>query len=218
MVSAAATRGSASLPRAARRTSTRPGRAQYPRSRPASTRCRSGASSCSWTADSPMPVVRRMRQTNSPDGGSTRRSKGSTDSANIGCNSTGGPGSITSQLARSPARKGLGRTSIASPGAVPCGLGRTIAPAGTSACTRFRAGISRRRHSKKCRMCARTAASSCSALPSNCAIKSRVRSSEVGPSPPVVITRSARASASPTAWRMSGPVSGTATWRLTVYP
>jgi hypothetical protein len=49
-------------------------------------------------------------------------------------------------------------------------------------------------------------------------MSSRVRSSEVGPSPPVTITKSARARASRTAWVICGPVSGTATCRLTTQP
>ena len=122
---------------------------------------------------------------------------------------------MMSQLGWPPVRKWLGLTSIARPGAVPCGLCSTVAPSGTIACTLVRSGMGRLRLSKKLLMCASTAASSRNSFPSNCATRSRVRSSEVGPSPPVVMIRSARASASLTACSMSLPVSGTATWRVT---
>ena len=162
-----------------------------------------------------MPVVLNVRHTNLPAGGNTRRSSGTTESVNMGRNSRGGPGSMMSQLGWPPARNGLGRNSIASPGAVPCGLCNTVAPSGIMACTFVRSGMGRLRRSKIWRMCASTAASSRNSFPSNCATKSRVRSSEVGPSPPVAITRSARASASRTARSMSLPASGTATCRVT---
>ena len=45
-----------------------------------------------------MPLVRKVRQTNGASGGNSRRSNGTTKSSNIGRNSRGGPGSITSHF------------------------------------------------------------------------------------------------------------------------
>ena len=104
---------------------------------------------------------------------------------------------------------------MASPGAVPFGLASTSAPSGTSAWTSLFFGIGRLRAAKRLLMWSSTASSSRNFLPSSCAIKSRVKSSEVGPRPPVVMIKSARLNASRTADWMSCAVSGTATWRVT---
>ena len=160
----------------------------------------------------------RVRQTKVSVRGNSRRTSGITRSSNIGRSSRGGPGSRMSQPGRPPARKGLGRTGMARPGAVPKGLARTVAPAGTMACTSFLAGNGRLRTAKKRWISAQTVSSKCRVRPSNWAMSSRVMSSDVGPSPPVTMTRSARPRASRTACWMSAPVSGTATWRATLWP
>ena len=54
-------------------------------------------------------------------------------------------------------------------------------------------GMARLRWAKYASMCASTSASGASGRPSIWAMRSRVMSSEVGPSPPVVNTKSARA-------------------------
>src|SRR5687768_9233105 len=85
--------------------------------------------------------------------------------------------------------------AIQIPGAVPLGFGSAFPPAGTSACLRLPSGMCNRRCSKRRRIAASTDASLTSARPSTTATASRVRSSAVGPSPPVEITTSARESA-----------------------
>ena len=81
----------------ASRTSTAPIRAQ-PTSKPSATSARNLVSIVCCTMDSPTPVVRKVRQTNSTSGANSRLNSGTTKSSNIGRNSRGGPGSMMSQL------------------------------------------------------------------------------------------------------------------------
>ena len=129
----------------------------------------------------------------------------------MGRSSRGGPGNMTNHDRRPSARNGFGEASIIKPGAVPWRLGTTIAPCGTMASTRVRGGTGRPRDWKNPWMDSLTAASNTSVRPNNSAMRSRVMSSQVGPSPPVVITRSARPNPSRTACWMSSPRSDTNT-------
>ena len=94
--------------------------------------------------------------------------------SNIGFSSRGGPGSKTTTC--SPC-------SIISPGAVPFGLSRTTAPAGTIACRLFTSGIRMPRRSNRARIWSTIEGSSDKGRSRALAITSRVRSSSVGPSP-----------------------------------
>jgi len=77
------------------------------------------------------------------------------------------------------------------PGAVPILLGIVTAPERFKACLVFIWGIIRPLTSKKPLICASEASSITNSVPNSPAIVSLVRSSEVGPSPPVTIIRSA---------------------------
>ena len=116
-----------------------------------------------------------------------------TESCHISTISAGTPGR---QITRQGGRPSRG-TSRSMPGAVPCGLGTTRLPAGNIAWISFCGGIGRPRRANIARMCSKRRRSSCSGRPVAWASASRVRSSAVGPSPPVASTTSAR----PIAWR-----------------
>lgn len=81
----------------------------------------------------------------------------------------------------------------------PFGFGRMIQPRGNIACFMLFGVISRPMRAKRARISASEAGSSTRSRPNASAIVSLVRSSAVGPSPPVRISRSARESARPTA-------------------
>ena len=78
------------------------------------------------------------------------------------------------------------------PGAVPWGLAIGWLPRGNWAWSAFRSGIERVRRAKSWRMWARAASSWTRSTPVAAAMASRVRSSAVGPRPPVATTKSAR--------------------------
>jgi hypothetical protein len=108
----------------------------------------------------------------------------------IACSSRGGPGSTITV--------GPPATGTTSPGAVPTGSSG-CAPRGTIACLRFATcsacGLTCLRWRNRARMaviCRSSASSSSSSTPANPATTSAVRSSAVGPSPPLVMTRSTR--------------------------
>ena len=82
------------------------------------------------------------------------------------------------------------------PGAAPTGFCQTSEPRGTSAMVSTDAGSFRAARLPRSRMCASTLSSSCNGRLSAVATAFRVMSSGVGPSPPVMITPSARESAS----------------------
>ena len=128
--------------------------------------------------------------------------------------SHGGPGSTT--ITAPPARS-------TAPGAVPGG-GSATAPAGSVAC--LRAPCSRISCDARAgtvaiaaRTIARAPSSSCRGTPAASATASIVRSSWVGPSPPVITTRSTPdCSACATASRISSRPSPTTVMRFTVTP
>ena len=71
------------------------------------------------------------------------------------------------------------------PGAVPTGFGSTSALGMTQACLAFRSGISKPRWAKNSRMLGDERFIDCGVSPARAAMASRVRSSSVGPMPPV---------------------------------
>src|SRR5688572_9544787 len=139
--------------------------------------------------DSVMPKVWNVcaRYTSPPR---WERIHGRTVSSNIGFISRGTPGSTT---------RWTSPTARRYPGAVPSAFGTTAAPAGIIACRRLFGGMARPAAAKKREM--RSADSACrtSDTPATRATVSLVRSSAVGPMPPVDTTRSAR----PMAWRQA---------------
>ena len=80
------------------------------------------------------------------------------------------------------------RTRAEMPGAVPCGLSSSRADGGRSAWRRLSSGIARPLRSNQSRRCSTPAGSRTSAAPGSTTSPSdsRVRSSSVGPSPPVM--------------------------------
>jgi len=102
--------------------------------------------------------------------------RGTTCSSNILFISRGTPGMKNARASPSV---------VAKPGAVPMGFASTSAPCGKSACFAFDSLIVRPSFSKRRRMWSSDASSRSSATPSVWATTSVVRSSVVGPSPPV---------------------------------
>ncbi len=144
-------------------------------------------------SDSGIPNSRRIRCSYAPARARTVRSAGvSSAAAHIGWSSRGGPGSTSTAGRSAPSGGGTTR-----PGAVPTGS-RTVAPRGTSACLRLPARIAAssrlrqrpRRRSRIARIRPSSASSSTSGRPANSATTSAVRSSAVGPRPPLVTIRS----------------------------
>ena len=115
-----------------------------------------------------------------------RESVGSTCPSHIGVISRGTPGIATMRLP-------FLRTS--QPGAVPSGFGSARAEGMSQACFVLRSGMVRPRPANHARRSASSTASTAGVSPSAAAIASRVRSSSVGPRPPVATTSSLRASA-----------------------
>ncbi len=109
---------------------------------------------------------------------------------NMGCISRGGPGRATTCLS-APAS----RSVATKPGAVPFGFSRIRAPAGNNACLRLLSVSGMPNSAKRRSMCCQLGRSNSRATPASCATTSAVRSSSVGPRPPVMNTQSARASA-----------------------
>ncbi len=104
------------------------------------------------------------------------------------------------------------------PGAVPSGLGIGWLPRGNMACTTFRSGMGRLRRANNSRMCASDPSSSTRSVPANRAKASRVRSSAVGPRPPLAITTSARSTACRNTTTFSSRSSATVVWQTTRMP
>src|SRR3984893_13673130 len=124
-------------------------------------------------------------------------------------NSCGGPGRSTTICPRA---------SSQSPGAVPRALSRTVAPSGTSAWRAFTVDIGRPICRKRASILLMTSALRSSFRPSKPATASRVRSSSVGPRPPLAITSSARSIAWANASRRAPSSSPTTVLRVTSTP
>ncbi len=107
---------------------------------------------------------------------------------------------------------------IQMPGAVPIGFARGSAPWGNNAWTRFRPAIGRFRRANIASIAASEAASSTRGTAAHCARASRVRSSCVGPRPPVMMTTSARSNAARKAARWSSNSSPKVVWKATGIP
>ena len=170
----------------------------------------------SASADSDTPVVRTVRDSTTrgrppaPTPVSRRTICGSTSSTSKPRISRGTPGSSTATRPRA--------SSSHSPGAVPRGLGSTVAPSGTSAWMRLTAGIGRPSRLNRASMPASNSSSSSSRLPNSSATTVLVMSSRVGPRPPVVRTNPVRSSASATAARIESGRSATVVWRVISAP
>jgi hypothetical protein len=109
-------------------------------------------------------------------------------------------------------------SSIHRPGAVPRGFSSTSAPSGTMAWRRLSAGISRLKLRKRASIARTTASSRRKGRPSSSATVSRVRSSSVGPRPPLAMTTGTRLSASRKAAARSSRLSPTIVLRRTSMP
>ncbi len=145
------------------------------------------------SSDSGSPVIRINRVSKAEPPASKSATAGTDTAApHIGCSSRGGPGSTSTS----------GRPGTTRPGAVPTGSS-TAAPAGTSAClrapSRSPSSLTSRQRSRSPettpQIRSSSAASTAIGRPATDATTSAVRSSAVGPSPPLVTTRSIPASA-----------------------
>ncbi len=101
--------------------------------------------------------------------------------SNIALASRGTPG--TTKTRQSP-------TSAATPPAVPTGLSSRSAPSGVPACLRFASGIVLPRLAQICRIRSIQASLKTTGRPTTAARASRVKSSGVGPMPPLTSNRS----------------------------
>src|SRR5581483_5606694 len=137
-------------------------------------------------ADSPSPVIFSTRVAITCFG-TFVRNLSSTPPSNSAFNSWGGPGSSMISLSF-PSDMPL----IHCPGAVPFELCNTVAPAITSACFTLFGDIFQPCSANLRSMACKSSGSRRSLRPSVSATASRVRSSSVGPSPPLKITMSAR--------------------------
>ncbi len=160
-------------------------------------------------------MVRTVRDSTTrdrpPPPAATRRAiRGSTSSTSKPRISRGTPGSSTATRPRP--------SSSQSPGAVPRGLGSTLAPSGTSAWVRLTAGMGRPSRLNRASMLASNPWSSTSRLPNSSATTPLVMSSRVGPRPPVVTTNAVRSSASATAARIASGRSATVVRRVISAP
>ena len=136
--------------------------------------------------------------------------RGRTQPCHIGRISLGGPGRATTT-------RPSGR-STHQPGAVPRSLGTAVDEGISHACLRFVSGKPIPRRSKRWRSHCSSFGSTRGRSPTTAAIASRVRSSGVGPRPPVVTTRSAAESASPNAALTVSSLSGSASIQATSTP
>src|SRR6516164_1694008 len=110
-----------------------------------------------------------------------------------------------------------GRSIALLPGP-PRGFSSTSAPSGTMACRRFTAGMSRLKLRKRASMARTTSSLRSKRRPSRSARVSRVRSSSVGPRPPLAITTGTRFKASRKASASSSRRSPTMVLRRTSIP
>src|ERR1700676_2432601 len=138
-----------------------------------------------------------------------RRNRGSTCSRKSGLSSRGGPGNSATIRPLS---------SIQRPGAVPRGFSNTSAPSGTIAWRRLTAGMSRLKLRNRASIARTTSSFRCRRRPRSSASVSRVRSSSVGPSPPLVSTTGTRFSASRNASASNSRLSPTIVFRKTSMP
>ena len=138
------------------------------------------------TADSPIIATFKTRLAIAA-GGTFSRKRGAHSVSHIACTSCGGPG-ISAMI------RGLPSTTVSShcPGAVPFAFGSTLAPCRMSACCELFSGIWMRRSAKRLYISATRLWSRFNSMPSAAATASRVRSSCVGPRPPMKIAMSAR--------------------------
>ena len=163
----------------------------------------------SAAADSPIPLSRSVTVAVSLPSPRSR-SRGTTQPDHIGRISRGGPGRATMSLPS-------GR-STHQPGAVPCSFGIAVAERISHACLRLISRNGRPRRSHRRRSQVSSSASTATVSPQAAAIASRVRSSGVGPRPPVETTRWARTMPAAKASRTISRSSGTPVRRVTRTP
>ncbi len=160
-------------------------------------------------SDSPRPEVRSVTEAvRSPR--PRAASRGETQSRHIGRISRGGPGNAMTT-------RPSGR-STHQPGAVPLAFGMAVADGISHACFRFVAANGTFRRAKRSRSHVSRPASTDGVWPIAAAIDSRVRSSGVGPRPPVETTRSTSERAVTKASRTTDSSSGSAVTRRTSTP
>src|SRR3989442_1174644 len=147
-------------------------------------------------SDSTSPNVRSRRRRSVPRaaGPTNASSKALPPSGKMCCTSMATPGRHISARSVFPSSLKLRKN----PGAVPTGFGMTLAPLGIRACVASSAVMRRRRASSRWVMRRKVSSCSTSRRPVTRATTLRVRSSSVGPRPPVVMTTSARPNA---CWR-----------------
>ena len=135
--------------------------------------------------------------------------RGRTNSSDSPRYSTGTPGRATSSPRPSRTEK---------PGAVPKRFGTTVAPRGKRACLALFGVISRPSFRKRSRMASSEGSCSSSGTPMAAATTSAVRSSSVGPRPPLITTRSEREVVSCSAAARSSRSSATSVLRRAMTP
>ena len=134
--------------------------------------------------------------------------------SHIACSSLGTPGKVSTVKPLwigKPGSSGAGVQII--PGAVPVGLASTAAPSGRKAWRRLLGATTRPRASMRARIPSQMAGCSTRGAPKAAAIASVVRSSGVGPRPPVVISTRQRPAAARTAAINRSRLSPTTSWR-----
>ena len=175
--------GDSSRPRRSRRSGHRPRRARAYVATIGLAARSSVSPSRSASCDSPIPVSRYVRTATSAP--SPRRRAGAGPRR-----PTSGASRGAVRAARRPPVHRVAGTN--QPGAVPFGLGSASADGISQACLRLISGKGRSRRRQSSRSHASSSASTSGVSPRAAAIASRVRSSGVGPRPPVETTRSAR--------------------------
>src|SRR5579883_3464632 len=146
-------------------------------------------------------------------GGSLARSRSRTCSSNMALSSNGGPGSRIRFRSR-PSYFPLSHW----PGALPLGLGSTTAPSITSACWWLFGVIVEPRAAKRSSSFLRSSGSRRSPTPRASATAWRVRSSSVGPSPPIKTMMSVRCKAFLATETRRSRLSPTMVWSTTSTP
>ena len=117
--------------------------------------------------------------------------------------SRGGPGSMSTWVPSA---------WKATPGAVPQSLSSTVHPSGTMACWKLFSVTGVPRWANRSRIRWAEGSWYTSSFPKAWATATLVRSSQVGPRPPVVMRMSARPRAMSTAWRTRWGLSPTTVW------
>ena len=157
-----------------------------------------------------------MRLANTPSAKPVERSHGSAVPNHIASISLGTPGKVST--VKPGWMPGAAGGVQIMPGAVPVGFGNTAAPSGKNACLRLLGEQKRPRAPMRAWMSIQISGCSTRGVSKAAAIVSVVRSSGVGPRPPVVINTRQRPAASRTAAIRRGRLSPTTLWRWWAMP